>query len=188
MTAVENKPPVTLPLAAVRMGPVSLRVTRRPLIVTVLLAVAVVGVVIGTCFLGDYPLPAGDVIASLLGNGGTATDFVVLDLRLARALCAVTIGAALGASGAAFQALTRNPLGSPDIIGFTSGAATGALLQILIIGGTSLAIAGGALVGGLASALVVYLLAIGQGSGRLPAGAGRHRAERVPLGESTGTC
>ena len=164
MTAVENKPPVTLPLAAVRLGPVSLRVTRRPLIVTVLLAVAVVGVVIGTCFLGDYPLPAGDVIASLLGNGSTATDFVVLDLRLARALCAATIGAALGASGAAFQALTRNPLGSPDIIGFTSGAATGALLQILIIGGTSLAIAGGALVGGLASELVVYLLAMGRGA------------------------
>ena len=104
------------------------------------------------------------MIASLTGNGSTATDFVVLDLRLARALCAVTIGAALGASGAAFQALTRNPLGSPDIIGFTSGAATGALLQILIIGGTSLAIAGGALVGGLATALLVYLLSAGRGA------------------------
>jgi iron complex transport system permease protein len=76
----------------------------------------------------------------------------------------VAIGAALGASGAVFQALTRNPLGSPDIIGFTSGAATGALVQILVIGGTSLAISGGALFGGLASALIVYLLAAGRGA------------------------
>jgi iron complex transport system permease protein len=104
------------------------------------------------------------VLAALTGRGTTATDFVVLDLRLARALCAVAIGAALGASGAAFQALTRNPLGSPDIIGLTSGAATGALLQILVIGGTTLAIAGGALVGGLASAVIVYLLAAGRGA------------------------
>ncbi len=112
----------------------------------------------------------------------------MLDLRLARALCAVTIGAALGASGAAFQALTRNPLGSPDIIGLTSGAATGALLQILIIGGTALAIAGGALVGGLATAVIVYALAVGQGSGRLPADPGRHRAATRCSGRSTRTC
>jgi len=164
VTAVENKPARTLPVSAVRMGSMSVRVTRRPLIVSVLLAIAVLAVVAVSSFVGDYPLPAQDVLAALLGNGTTATDFVVLDLRLARALCAVTIGAALGASGAAFQALTRNPLGSPDIIGFTSGAATGALLQILIFGGTALAIAGGALFGGLASALVVYLLAMGRGA------------------------
>ena len=111
-----------------------------------------------------FPLPASDVLAALTGQGSSATNFVVLDLRLARALCAVTIGAALGASGAAFQALTRNPLGSPDIIGLTSGAATGALLQILIIGGTALAIAGGALLGGLATAVIVYALAAGRGA------------------------
>lgn len=165
MTTTSAKPVVIGSSArAVRAGPLSMRVTARPVVATIGLAVAVVAVVLVSCFLGDFPIPAGDVIAALTGQGGTATDFVVLDLRLARALCAITIGAALGASGAAFQALTRNPLGSPDIIGLTAGAATGALLQILIIGGSALAIAGGALFGGLATALLVYLLAMGRGA------------------------
>lgn len=60
--------------------------------------------------------------------------------------------------------MTRNPLGSPDIIGFTSGAATGALLQILVLGGTSMAVAEGALLGGLAAALLVYGLSVGRGA------------------------
>jgi iron complex transport system permease protein len=164
VTALDARRPAAVPLAAVRVGSVSLRVSRRPLLMTIVLGVAMVAAVGVSCFVGDFPLPAADVLAALTGSGSTATDFVVLDLRLARALCAVAIGAALGASGAAFRALTRNPLGSPDIIGFTCGAATGALLQILVIGGTSLAIAGGALFGGLASALVVYLLAVGRGA------------------------
>ena len=165
MTLIKN-PPIdrTMPVRAVRAGGLSLRYGRRQVITGALLALAVLAMVALACFVGDYPLPASDVISSLTGNGTAATDFVVLDLRLARALCAVTIGAALGASGAAFQALTRNPLGSPDIIGFTSGAATGALLQILVLGGTSLAIAAGSLVGGLASALLVYLLSAGRGA------------------------
>jgi len=165
VTAIGTKPAIVRSSArSLRAGPLSLRVTRRPVLATIGLSVAVFAAVMVSSFLGDFPLPASDVLAALVGQGTAATDFVVLDLRLARALCAVTIGAALGASGAAFQALTRNPLGSPDIIGLTSGAATGALLQILVIGGTALAIAGGALVGGLASALVVYALAAGRGA------------------------
>jgi iron complex transport system permease protein len=164
VTALHSKPAPVLPVKAVRVRSMSIRVMRRPLLMSVLMAVAVVIAVGASAFLGDYPLPAEDVWAALLGNGTAAADFVVLDLRLARALCAVLIGAALGASGAAFQALTRNPLGSPDIIGFTSGAATGALVLILVVGGSSLAISGGALAGGLASALIVYLLSMGRGA------------------------
>ncbi|MET0865823.1 MAG: iron chelate uptake ABC transporter family permease subunit [Nakamurella sp.] len=164
MTVTANKPASQVPVGALRVGSISLRVSRRPLIASIGLALAVVAATLVACFYGDYPIPAADVWKSLIGQGTSSTDFVVLDLRLPRALCAVAIGAALGASGAAFQALTRNPLGSPDIIGFTSGAATGALLQILIVGGTALAISAGALVGGLASALIVYLLAMGKGA------------------------
>jgi len=164
-TATITKPvPVRSAARPLRAGPLSLRITRRPLVATAGLAVAVFAVVMLSAFLGDFPLPASDVLAALIGQGTSATNFVVLDLRLPRALCAVTIGAALGASGAAFQALTRNPLGSPDIIGLTSGAATGALLQILIIGGTALAVAGGAMFGGLATAVIVYALAAGRGA------------------------
>ena len=56
------------------------------------------------------------------------------ELRLPRALCALLVGAALGVSGAVFQSLTRNPLGSPDIVGFQDGAAVGALFAITVLG------------------------------------------------------
>ena len=48
---------------------------------------------------------------------------------------AIVIGGALGISGAIFQSLTLNPLGSPDIIGFNAGAYTGALVSMLLLGG-----------------------------------------------------
>jgi iron complex transport system permease protein len=83
----------------------------------------------------------------------------VLDLRLPRTVVAVLVGAALGISGAVFQSLSRNPLGSPDIVGFTYGSATGGLLVILVLGGSAAAISLGAVVGGLITALLVYLLA-----------------------------
>nr|WP_240188721.1 iron chelate uptake ABC transporter family permease subunit [Nakamurella flavida] len=151
-------------LPAVRVGGWSMRVRRRAVLSCVGLAVACLAVVLLATVLGDYPLPVRDVVASLTGRGTTATDFVVLDLRLARVLCAIAVGMALGAAGAVFQSLTRNPLGSPDIIGFTQGAATGALLQILVLGGSAAAIASGAVVGGLLTSLAVYLLAVRGGS------------------------
>ncbi len=84
---------------------------------------------------------------------------MVTEWRLPRALAAVAFGAALGASGALFQSVTRNPLASPDIIGFSTGSHTGALIVIVLIGGSYLQVAGGALAGGMATATLVYLLA-----------------------------
>ena len=78
-------------------------------------------------------------------------------------LMALLIGAALGVSGAIFQALTRNALGSPDIIGINSGAYTGALIVIAGIGGGYYAVAAGALIGGLVTAVVVYALSYRNG-------------------------
>jgi iron complex transport system permease protein len=88
---------------------------------------------------------------------------VVVEWRLPRTALALLLGAALGISGAIFQSLTRNPLGSPDIIGFDAGSYTGALIVITLFGGGYLVIAGGALLGGLLTALLVYLLAYRRG-------------------------
>jgi iron complex transport system permease protein len=76
-----------------------------------------------------------------------------------RALTALLVGASLAMSGAVFQSLSRNPLGSPDIIGFTTGAATAAVAQIVLLGGGVLATAAAAVLGGMATALLVYVLA-----------------------------
>ncbi|MFE5632651.1 FecCD family ABC transporter permease [Streptomyces sp. NPDC056543] len=147
----------------VRTGGVSLRVRGRTVAVTALL-VALLVVVMGiTLTTGDFPLTVGEVVGALTGNGSGAADFVVNTLRMPRLLTAVFVGAALAVSGAILQSLTRNSLGSPDIIGFTNGSAVGALVVIILLHGSMTQIAFGALVGGLATALAVHLLMIGRG-------------------------
>jgi iron complex transport system permease protein len=138
---------------------VSLRVDRRSVVVglALLVLVAVVAVLgVGT---GDYPLSPGDVLRTAIGDGPPGADVIIETLRLPRVLDALLVGGALGVAGAIFQSLTRNPLGSPDVIGFTQGAAVGAVLQIAVFGGGMIAVAGGAVVGGFAVAAAVLLLA-----------------------------
>ncbi|TQS45865.1 FecCD family ABC transporter permease [Cryptosporangium phraense] len=154
---------MTLPFAAIRPGPLSVRFRVRTVVVcAVLLALAFAAAVVslGT---GDVVLSPKEVLAALVGQGSPIADLVVIDLRLPRVLLALTIGAALGLSGAIFQALTRNPLGSPDVIGFNTGAFTGVLVVTVFVGNAYFMVAAGALVGGLATALAVYLLAYRRG-------------------------
>jgi iron complex transport system permease protein len=112
---------------------------------------------------GDYPLSIPEVVSAMFATDGRFETTVVLEWRLPRVAVAVVFGAALAVSGAIFQSLTRNPLGSPDIIGFATGSYTGALLVLTLVGTSYLSVAVGAVVGGLASALVVYLLAYRRG-------------------------
>lgn len=125
-----------------------------------LLAMAVVA--IGT---GTYAITPPDVVRTLLGNGSSQQEFVIQTLRLPRVLTAVLAGACFGLAGAIFQSQTRNALGSPDIIGFTTGASTGALVQILVFGAGGSSVAIGALAGGLLTSIVVYVLSGGGGVG-----------------------
>jgi ABC-type enterobactin transport system permease subunit len=140
-------------------GGLSVRVDPRMSAVVLLLtaAVAAAGVVlIGS---GDFPISPGEVIATLLGNGTPAQEFIVQDLRLPRALVGLLVGASLALSGAIFQSISRNPLGSPDVIGFAQGATVGALSVIVIFDAGAVAVAGGAVVGGVLTGVAVYLLA-----------------------------
>lgn len=127
-------------------------------IALVAFAVAVVGI-----STGEFPIPIPDVLRTLAGQGDDATNFVIGTLRLPRVLTGLLVGAALGAAGAVFQSLTRNPLGSPDIIGFTTGAATGAIVAILMLDLGALGVSSAAVTSGLATALAVYLLAYRNG-------------------------
>ncbi|WP_370949198.1 FecCD family ABC transporter permease [Amycolatopsis sp. cg5] len=135
----------------------------RPVTASVLLLALLALMVVFTLGTGAIAVAPLDVIRTLLGNGSRMTNFAVLDLRLPRVLVAAGVGIALGLSGAVFQSLSRNPLGSPDIVGFTYGSATGALAVIVLLGGSTAAISLGAVVGGLVTALLVYLLAWQQG-------------------------
>ncbi|GAS94982.1 ferric enterobactin ABC transporter, permease protein FepG [Mycolicibacterium canariasense] len=112
---------------------------------------------------GEYPVSPAEVIDVLTGREQGFVSVLVLQWRMPRIVLALVIGAALGMSGAIFQALTRNPLGSPDVIGFNFGAYTGALVAIGAFGGGYYLTALGGVIGGLLTAVVVYLLAYRQG-------------------------
>ncbi|MCL7378238.1 iron chelate uptake ABC transporter family permease subunit [Streptomyces sp. 35G-GA-8] len=163
--SVNTPAPRVISGRVVRIGPggISLRVRGRVFAVTVLLLLALVVVVGVTLTTGDLPLSVGEVLKALTGSGSASADFVVNTLRMPRILTAVFVGAALAVSGAILQSLTRNSLGSPDIIGFTNGSAVGALVVIIVLHGSMTQIAFGALVGGLATALAVNLLMVGRG-------------------------
>lgn len=124
----------------------------------VLLGVAVL-VALLTLASGEFHIPVPEVVGALFGQGTAKVHMVVVEWRLPRTSLALVMGAALGVSGAIFQSLTRNPLGSPDIIGFDAGAFTGALVVITLINGGFYMVAGGALAGGILTALAVYMLA-----------------------------
>lgn len=140
-------------------GRLSLRLDLRSLVtgVILLLLAAMIGAV--SLASGKFPIPLADVLRALHGTAGDNIRMVVVEWRLPRLLLAFLLGAALGLSGAIFQSLTRNPLGSPDIIGFSAGSYTGALVVILIFSGGYYETAAGALAGGIVTAAAVYLLA-----------------------------
>ncbi len=148
-----------LPGSVIRGRWWSVRVPTKSILVCLILCVATA--VLGgiSLILGDFPLSPSEVWAAIVGNGTQQSEFVVMSLRLPRLLTAVLAGAAFGMSGAIFQSLARNPLGSPDIIGFDSGAAFGAVLVLIVSHGSTREAAVGAIVGGLVTATLVYLLA-----------------------------
>ncbi|KAB2972000.1 iron chelate uptake ABC transporter family permease subunit [Streptomyces sp. SS1-1] len=147
------------PRAVRTPGGLSLRLDVRALTVVVVLLAAALGagvLLIGT---GEFPISTRDVIRTLLGDGNPGQELVVNDMRLPRVLVALLVGASLGLGGALFQALSRNPLGSPDILGLSQGATAGALVVIVLVSGDARQVTLGALVGGLVTGLAIYLLA-----------------------------
>lgn len=123
-------------------------------------------VVVFVLALGAYSLSVGTIAISadqlwhvLTGRGDMVGNLVVLEWRLPRVLTALTVGAALGVAGALVQTITRNPLGSPDVIGFSSGSYFGVLVVVVLLQGSSSGRSAGALVGGFAAAALVWMLA-----------------------------
>ncbi|MEU1041508.1 FecCD family ABC transporter permease [Streptomyces sp. NPDC005551] len=140
-------------------GGFSLRYDVRACTVVALLLAALLAasvVLIGT---GDFPIPAADVLRTLVGDGNAGQEFIVSQLRLPRVVVGILVGASLGLGGALFQSISRNPLGSPDVLGLGQGSTAGALVMIVLFSGSANEVALGALVGGLVTGLAIYLLA-----------------------------
>ncbi|MEV4070720.1 FecCD family ABC transporter permease [Nonomuraea fuscirosea] len=142
----------------VRVGPWSVRLAPRALLVTALLVVAGFCVTVAALSTGEFTVPVPDILDALFGQGTPVAELIVGKLRAPRVVTGLLVGAAFGISGAIFQSLTRNPLGSPDFIGFTAGASTGGIIAV-VSGGSAATIAGGALTGCVVTAVLVYALA-----------------------------
>ncbi|MCG5214698.1 iron chelate uptake ABC transporter family permease subunit [Streptosporangium soli] len=138
---------------------IAVRLQWRSVVVCALLAVAVAGTAVLALMTGSYPLSPGQVLSALTGRDTGIVHDIVVEWRLPRVAAALVFGAALGVSGAVFQSLLRNPLADPGIIGFSQGSYTGALIVILVVNGTYVQLVGGALLGGMATAVAVYVLA-----------------------------
>ncbi|MGP6488480.1 iron-enterobactin ABC transporter permease [Duffyella gerundensis] len=108
---------------------------------------------------GNLAFTSAQVWQALTGSAPRNVALIVIDWRLPRVLTALLIGAALGVSGAIFQSLLRNPLGSPDILGFNTGAYTGVLVALVLFDQSMGGMTAAAMVGGIATALLVWLLA-----------------------------
>lgn len=149
------------PTAILRMwsGALSQRLDLRTLAISAIILAIALAIAVVTLASGEFKLSFGEVLGALFGQAAARVRMVVVEWRLPRTSLALIMGAALGMSGAIFQSLTRNPLGSPDVIGFDSGAYTGALIVITLFKGSFAIVAAGALGGGIATALLVYLIA-----------------------------
>lgn len=134
----------------------------RGVVVAAISAAAALVLAVVALGFGDLPLSPAEVLRALFAADGGFAGTVVRDWRLPRVLGALVFGSALAVSGAIFQSLTRNPLGSPDVIGFATGAYTGALIALTVMAG-AVSASIGALAGGIGTALVVYLLAYQRG-------------------------
>lgn len=137
----------------------TVRIEPRGAAVCLLLAAVAGALVVLLLASGKVRLTPAEIWHTLDGRGTATQWFVVHELRLPRALVALLVGMALGVAGAVFQSVSRNPLGSPDIIGFTHGSVAGALTVIVLLDGPPPAVAAGAVGGGLGTGLLVYLLA-----------------------------
>lgn len=142
-------------------APDRLRIPSRTVfLATVAALVAVlVGLVIAAVLVGDSKLLLGDVVNWAQGRAGRTVSFV-LDTRVPRVLAALCAGAALALAGTMVQAVTRNPLAEPNVLGVTGGGALGAVILVTTVPAAGTwGVAGAAFAGSALTAVLVFGLA-----------------------------
>jgi iron complex transport system permease protein len=130
------------------------------LLIVLLLAIA------ASLMVGARSIAPGTVLSALL-HGGAGTDAqIVRDLRLPRTMVGITVGAAVAAAGALMQAVTRNPLADPGLLGVSAGSSAAVVVAIGVFGiGSATGYVWFAIAGAALASAVVYAL-----GGAAPAG------------------
>jgi iron complex transport system permease protein len=128
----------------------------------VLLSLAALVVMVGAVGIGSVPLSPRELLSALGGSGST-DSLIVWQLRVPRVLLAFLVGGGLGVTGAALQALVRNPLADPYLLGLSGGAGLGAVAAIALNTGAAWAVPLAAFAGALGAVALVYRLAVVSG-------------------------
>ncbi|WP_443054315.1 FecCD family ABC transporter permease [Streptomyces sp. IBSBF 2435] len=142
----------------------------RPALLVVLLAVALTVLCLLSIALGALSIPPGQVVRALAGHPSShVVNDVVWSVRIPRTVLGLSAGAALGLSGALMQALTRNPLADPGLLGVSAGASFGIVVAIAVFGvGSLYGYVWFAFAGALATSVVVFVLGRSGRSGATP--------------------
>ncbi|MFE1176910.1 FecCD family ABC transporter permease [Streptomyces sp. NPDC058773] len=140
-------------------GGLSLRLDLRATVAGLLLLAVALAAAVALIGSGDYPMTPAEVLAALTGGGDPGQQYIVQELRLPRVVVGLLVGAAFGISGAVFQTVSRNPLGSPDVLGFAQGSSVGALVAIVYFQADAFGVAAGAVAGGVGTGIAIFLLA-----------------------------
>jgi iron complex transport system permease protein len=126
-------------------------------------------VALASLAIGTKGIPPGEVLRALWHDDGSDAAAIVRDVRVPRLLLGLAVGAALGLGGALMQALTRNPLADPGLLGVDAGAAAAIVIAIAALHLTSPAeYVWFALVGAAAASVVVYILGSSGRAGATP--------------------
>lgn len=168
-------------------GRISVLVSPRTIRCTVTLVATVLMLALLATAFGTRWLPIGDIAAGLVGRADDVVNLTVREFRLPRVVVGVLVGMALGTSGAITQSLTRNPLGSPDVLGVVNGASAGAVAVMLAAGGSTVGAGGanaalsrvGVPLGAVAGALLSAAIVLGIASRRFGALPATHRVVLV---------
>lgn len=135
-----------------------MKLARTPVAAAVISAAIAALAIVASMTVGAAQLPLARVVAAITGTGTEIERSIVLDLRLPRALLAAVAGGALAVSGAVFQAMLRNSLADPYVLGVSGGAALGAVLTTVFpVSPIILPVA--ALLGALAAIVMVFAVA-----------------------------
>ena len=142
------------------VGRWSVLITPRHVLVGLVLIALSLAVAVAALRLGKFAVSTQEVLDALQGQGRRIVQVVIVKWKLPRILLGLVAGLALGVAGAVFQTITRNPLGSPDLIGFSTGAQTGILVSILLLPGSMLSASLASFIGGAAVGTVTYLVSL----------------------------
>ncbi|MBG79780.1 MAG: ferrichrome ABC transporter [Phycisphaerae bacterium] len=134
---------------------------------TLVVVLIVIGL-IASLALGAVDIPLVDVIKVMTGSGEKTDTQIILQSRLPRSIAAVLVGCNLAISGTLLQAVTRNPLADPGLIGVTAGAALAATIVLAVLPSSAILLPIVAFAGAMIAAVVVYVVSWRPGAGSSP--------------------